>query len=174
MGYFEHVCQLCGVSFAIARLRRADEPEDASWSYTGEDFVTVDEDMTDGVCGEDSGCSPPGEGEHIAGPGCVSEQGYSGHRISLEEMKGCRKVQCLVKKVDPDACWMVEDGDEGFEIEGKYFLSGVGDGSPDEGPLEDLEPVRHGVENVLLSNTVCSRRGFFWGGGFETRRNQSD
>ena len=26
MGYFEYVCQLCGVSFAIGRIRRAEEP----------------------------------------------------------------------------------------------------------------------------------------------------
>jgi hypothetical protein len=26
MGYFEYICQLCGVSFAIGRIRRPDEP----------------------------------------------------------------------------------------------------------------------------------------------------
>lgn len=35
MGYYETYCQLCGVSFAIARHRRADEPPSAAWDYTG-------------------------------------------------------------------------------------------------------------------------------------------
>lgn len=102
MGYCETHCQLCGVSFAIARLRRADEPEEAAWDYAGYDFVDVHDD-SDGICGEGSGCTIPDDednrvGEHVAGPGCVSESGYSGHRISVVEMKGCRAVQCLIKK----------------------------------------------------------------------------
>jgi streptomycin 6-kinase len=39
-----------------------------------------------------------GDFEHVAGPGCVCGQGYSGHRILLEKMKGCRALQCLVLK----------------------------------------------------------------------------
>ena len=39
MGYVEIVCQLCGVSFAIGRLRRPDEPQEAAWDYTGSGFV---------------------------------------------------------------------------------------------------------------------------------------
>jgi hypothetical protein len=30
----------------------------------------------------------------------------------------------------------------------------VGDGSPDEEPLENLKPVRHGVEEASCSKTV--------------------
>jgi hypothetical protein len=30
----------------------------------------------------------------------------------------------------------------------------VGDGSPDEAPLENLKPVRHGAEEAWCSNTV--------------------
>ena len=156
MGYFETVCQLCGVSFAIARLRRADEPEEAAWSYDGRDFVDVGEE-TDELCKGESGCINPSDGhrtrvgEHTAGPGCVLEQGYSGYRISLEEMKGCRAVQCLVKK---EADWMPEDDDEDFEVEGSYFLTGIGDGSPDEAPLEDIDPVRHDVSDILITNCV--------------------
>jgi len=80
MGYSEHICQLCGVSFAIARLRRADEPIEAAWDSSGvllpqaEDMESSDE------------CSAI-DGEHIAGIECISTQGYSGHRISVEEMK---------------------------------------------------------------------------------------
>ena len=87
--------------------------------------------------------------EHIAGPGCVSQHGYSGCRISLEEMKGCRAVQCLVKK---DADWMPEEDDKDFEVEGSYFLTGIGDGSPYAAPLENINPVRHDVEDISITN----------------------
>ena len=155
MGYCEILCQLCGVSFAIARLRRADEPEEAGWDYTGSDFVDADA-QCDGVCGPGSGCTVADHegnraGEHLAGPRCASESGYSGHRISLVEMKGCRAVQCLVQKGDD---WMPEEDDQDFELEGGYFLTGVGDGSPDESPLEDIEPIRHGVDSILIDNLV--------------------
>jgi hypothetical protein len=33
MGYFEIVCQLCGVSFAIGRIRRADEPVSTAFQH---------------------------------------------------------------------------------------------------------------------------------------------
>ena len=174
MGYSEIHCQLCGVSFAIARLRRADEPEDAAWCYSGHPngyrFVEVDESAGDAMlCGDDSGCSTHDEGaregEHIAGPGCVSQSGYSGYRISLEEMKGCRAVQCLVVKgivwtpedADEDVKgidWTPEDDDEDFEVEGRHFLTGIGDGSPDCAPLEIIDPVRHGIDNVFIHNMV--------------------
>ena len=156
MGYFELMCQLCGVSFAIARLRHADEPAEAAWDYTGSEFVGEDE-MSDGLCGDGSGCTVLEDGghragEHLAGPGCVSERGYTGHRISLAEMKGCRAVQCLLKK---EANWMPENDDQDFEIEGDYFLTGVGDGSPDEAPLENLQPARHGISSDYPLNMVC-------------------
>ncbi|KAL4981699.1 hypothetical protein BDW68DRAFT_75775 [Aspergillus falconensis] len=37
MGYSEAYCHLCGVSFNIARHRKAGEPETATWDYTGGD-----------------------------------------------------------------------------------------------------------------------------------------
>ena len=39
MGYVETLCQLCGVSFAIGRHRRAGEPPEAAWDYTGSAFI---------------------------------------------------------------------------------------------------------------------------------------
>lgn len=36
--------------------------------------------------------------EDIAGPNCQETQGYQGFRISVEEMRGCHVVQCLVAK----------------------------------------------------------------------------
>ena len=157
MGYFETMCQLCGVSFAIAHLRRADEPEEATWDYTGSDFVNAD-DEPNKLCGGRSGCTQPDDGshrdvEHLAGPGCISESGYTGHRISLAEMKGCRAIQCLLKK---DAnYWTPESDDQDFEVEGDYFLTGVGDGSPDEAPLDNIQPARHGISHIIIMNMVC-------------------
>ena len=34
--------------------------------------------------------------EHLAGPACLSTGGYSGQRISADEMKDCVRVQCLM------------------------------------------------------------------------------
>ena len=156
--YHYKFCQLCGVKFAIARLRRADEPKEAGWDPTGFDYVEVcesDEDDTgmSVLCHEGSGCTVSDRGgdrpgEHLAGHGCGSNRGYAGHRISLAEMKGCRVAQCLVKK---DANWMPEDDDQDFELEGDYFLSGISDSLPDCS-ARDIKYIRHGVEG---SSIVC-------------------
>ncbi|KAN0104636.1 hypothetical protein V8E51_010381 [Hyaloscypha variabilis] len=140
MGYFEYVCQMCGSGSA--------------WDYRGaESFVEWDEDDDDGRrCRPSSGCHRnENRQEHVAGPGCVDGRGYSGHRISMEEMKGCRAVQCLlVKKHD----WEPEPDDHSFELDSKVFLTGLGDGSPDMSPLTNLSPRRHGIDETWISNTV--------------------
>jgi hypothetical protein len=148
------------VSFAIARIRTPHEPIESAWSYSGDGYV--DQEGHGGIedtCGKTSGCQTlerPGlyggdeiGTEHLAGPGCISGQGYSGYQISVEEMKGCRVVQCLMKKTDE---WEAEDDDQDFELESNYFLTGLGNGSPDESPLEDITPARHGVEDLLITN----------------------
>lgn len=155
MGYFETVCQLCGVSFAIVRLPCPDEPPEASWDYTGSDYVDEDKELSE-LCGESSGCQllrhdGSETGEHIAGFGCISTRGYSGQRVSLEEMKGCRAVQCLMKK---DSNWEPEPDDQDFELESEYFLTGIGDGSPDEAPLENIMPIRHHIDSVIIANCL--------------------
>jgi hypothetical protein len=66
-------------------------------------------------------------------------------------MKGCRALQYLVLKEEG---WEPEDDDQEVELEEKYFLTGVDDGSPDEGSLENLKPVRHGAEEAWCNNTV--------------------
>jgi len=168
MGYCETVCQLCGVSFAIARLRRADEPTEAGWSYYGYGFVDVD---GHGPECDATGCqNVPREGvygpgymgahdsgtEHLPTTGCVFDRGYNGHRISLEEMKGCRAVQSLLRKEATRFLngqeWKAEPDDEDFELQSNYFLTGVGDGSPDESDLENLTPVRHGINSYYPCN----------------------
>ena len=106
------------------------------------------------MCEATSGCRSfqreEGEDEeHVAGPGCYSGQGYCGYRLSLEEMSGCRALQCMIKKGED---WEVESDDQEFEKASNYFLTGVSDGSPDEALAMDLKPVRHGVEEVWVSN----------------------
>ena len=141
------------MSFAIARLRREDEPESAAWDYMGTHYVEVEAyTQPSDECGEDSGCEKGfgiRDAEHIAGPGCIATGGYSDHRISMEEMKGCRAVQALMKKT-PE--WQPEHDDQDFELESGYFLTGVGDGSPDTAPLEPIQPARHGFDSVWISN----------------------
>ena len=48
--------------------------------------------------------------------------------------------------------WQPEPDDQEFELNSNYFLSGIGDGSPDEAPLENLSPERHGVDSILVNN----------------------
>ncbi|CAI6342242.1 unnamed protein product [Periconia digitata] len=73
MGYSEVLCQICGVSFNIGRIRRPDEPRSAAWAlygpiarkslwdYTSREnmlssFVEQRTDFRRASCGQDSGC----------------------------------------------------------------------------------------------------------------------
>lgn len=84
--------------------------------------------------------------EHIAGPDCTSTGGYNGHRISLEEMRGCTSFQCLMEKRSD---WQASEDDEDFEIESNYFLTGLGIDMPsrDENSPR-VFPVRHGADEI--------------------------
>jgi len=64
----------------------------------------------------------------------------------MEEMKGCRAVQCLLMK-KPD--WKPELDDQDFERNSKVFLTGVGDGSPDMSAIS-LSPQRHVSKITVL------------------------
>ena len=158
MGYFETMSQLCGVSFAIARHRRAYEPPSAVWDYAGSKYASgCLAQLFIETCGDtSSGCelleSEASTYLHIASPECASDDGNSGYRISTEEMKGCRAVQALVKKRE---AWEPEDDDEHFEIKSEYFLTGVGHGSPDSIPLENIRPARHGIDSMIIANVCC-------------------
>ena len=139
--HFEICCQLCGVSFAIAGLRRAHELEAAAWSLFRHDFTSVDDTILK------TGGNPAGE--HIIGHGYVQGLEYSGNRISLAEMKGCRDAQCLVKK---SSDWRAEDDDQSFEVQGNFFLTGVG--KPNGIVLDYIASARHGVDRTLIENVV--------------------
>ena len=89
--------------------------------------------------------------EHLAGPGCLHPSGYSGARISAEQMRGCTTVQCLVRKTSD---WSPEQGDQDFELASDYFLSGLSATMPSRdvsGP--ETLPKRHGVD-ILYPDTV--------------------
>ena len=60
-------------------------------------------------------------------------------------------MQCLVKK---DSNWEPELGDQDFELESEYFLTGIVDGSPDEAPLEKIMPFRHDIDIVIITNCI--------------------
>lgn len=88
--------------------------------------------------------------EHIAGKRCLNVCGYSGHRISLEEMKGSNTLQCLAKK---GSDWQPEANDQSFESVGTYFLTGLADYMPsrdDNSPK--VFPPRHGLERPYAEN----------------------
>ena len=150
------VCQLCGVAFAIARLRQTVEPPEAAWGWERIWHYTADSDE---YCGAGSGCELiehdingrliDGVMEHAAGPGCISHCGYSGQWISVEEMKGCCSMQCLVQK---GSGWQPEPNDQDFELESDYFVTGVHHNPPDEGPLVNLTNVRHGTDHFEFGN----------------------
>ena len=84
--------------------------------------------------------------EHLAGPGCSHHGGYSGFRITAEQMRGCATVQCLVRKT---ADWTPEPDDQSLELDGEYFLTGLSGRMPsrnERGP--EFVPVRHGHEDL--------------------------
>ena len=114
------------------------------------------------TCDESTGCTLLERGltfggiaakEHVAGPGCRCTSAYSGWRVSVEEMRGCRAIQALVPKEQVED-WQPESDDEDFERESDFCLSGVGDGSPDTAPLENVGRIRHGLDNVWVTN-IC-------------------
>ncbi|TKA50547.1 hypothetical protein B0A55_12851, partial [Friedmanniomyces simplex] len=156
MGYSERYCQICGVGFNIGRLRKADEPESAAWAGYGSDFC-VNTDCSD-PCKAD-GCSDiarqssdTDDLEHIAGPGCTLASGYSGWRITVEEIENTLRCQCLAAKLED---WAPEPGDSDFEVEAKHcFLTGISSTSPDEFDVHGLVPVRHGIGETMIENTT--------------------
>jgi hypothetical protein len=123
----------------------------ADWNYHAEDYWTWYESKVpngrkrpppDPVMGCPSG-------EHIAGPNCEDTQGYKGHSISLEEMRTCSAVQCLMEKKSQTRDWLSdwnpESDDEDFEAESDYFLSGLAHKCCSWEDDTNLAPERHDV-----------------------------
>ncbi|KAA8642515.1 hypothetical protein EYZ11_011584 [Aspergillus tanneri] len=91
--------------------------------------------------------------EHLAGPTCADAHAYSGHRISMEAMRGCRTAQFLVHKEASEADWQPDGLDEDWELSGDWFLSGLSDGtgSRDTEPA-DVSPPRGGLDQIDADN----------------------
>ena len=82
--------------------------------------------------------------EHLAGPECRNRRGYSGNRITAQEMAGCDTFQCLARK---NTSWEPEFDDLDFENESGCFLSSLNDFMPGRGyPMHDAATERHGVK----------------------------
>ena len=95
--------------------------------------------------------------EHIGGPGCQNRQAYLGAHISVEEMRGCHTVQCIVPKKEG---WESRSDDVEFERDSQYVLTGVADRMPSSGSRLKFAPVRYGVDNIeaetnFVLETVC-------------------
>ncbi|KAK3110279.1 hypothetical protein LTR53_015594, partial [Teratosphaeriaceae sp. CCFEE 6253] len=150
MGYVELDCQLCGVGFSIARYRKAGEPASAAWADYGSDYC----DMLS-AC-EESGCtSVAHEGrdpEHIAGPTCDCEHAYSGWIVPVESMRDIIRCQALaIKRED----WAPEAGNAEYELQAQHcFVTGISSEPPNEMMLEGLYPVRHGLEETIVSSST--------------------
>jgi hypothetical protein len=92
--------------------------------------------------------------EHIAGSECSCVNGYSGHEISAEEMRGCQTVQCLVRK-PPGYIFDALPDDEAFETTGEFFLSGLSDHMPSrDTDSPRVTPDRHGCEVPHAENCM--------------------
>jgi hypothetical protein len=92
----------------------------------------------------------PGSWEHIAGPSCQNTGGYSAHRITVEEMRGCTTFQCLIHK---HMGWKPAPDDQEIELGGAYFLSGLSDYMPSlymHNPA--VTPVRQAVKRVNVGD----------------------
>jgi hypothetical protein len=97
--------------------------------------------------------------EHIAGPTCKHERGYNGHYITVEEMRGCGTLQCLVRKVRG---WQPEDDDLDFERQSNSFLSGLSDFMPSrDSNSPDVIPARHGVDVPHAEDVVWDVSNLF-------------
>ncbi|CEL00786.1 hypothetical protein ASPCAL00382 [Aspergillus calidoustus] len=83
--------------------------------------------------------------EHVAGPGCRFPGAFSGNQITVEEMRGCQTVQCLVPKVDD---WEPAVDDHDFEKDSKYFLSGIATRACSRVEAISANPVRHEIDEI--------------------------
>ncbi|KAI7439664.1 hypothetical protein KC336_g2610 [Hortaea werneckii] len=178
MRYSECVCQLCGVSFNAPRIRRPDEDDDAAWGGYGYAFVTqqnaevdcrslsCEEDVRDHRLNDEEDEDRNLEyvtlceleyTEHLAGPECTSTAGYTGHKISVQEMQHVISCQCLAEKRDG---WISEPGDRDFEVEAeRCFLTGSSRGGVYRYDVRRLAPVRHGVSTTDIHNDSPAKLG---------------
>lgn len=91
--------------------------------------------------------------EHVAGPDCFNYKGYNGNHISVEEMQGCNTSQALIPKAYIEDGWQPEDGDEPWEQDCSFFLSGLNDQMPSRDiSSPDYFPARNGCTGIDAEN----------------------
>jgi len=94
------------------------------------------------------------EWEHIAGPRCENVMGYSGHRITVEEMQGCGTLQCLVRKFERQESG-VDDKDGDWEVDSDWYLSGLSDYMPSRDiDCPTVFPPRYGEDRPWAENCM--------------------
>lgn len=103
--------------------------------------------------------------EHIPSRTCTDTTAYSGFAISLEEMRGCRTVQCLVHKSEAERSWEPNEIHEDWETSEDWFLSGLCDGRSADDDFSEVWPAQRGVSYVDANNV-----NFDVSRSFQTRR----
>ncbi|OJJ08573.1 hypothetical protein ASPVEDRAFT_89784 [Aspergillus versicolor CBS 583.65] len=94
--------------------------------------------------------------EHLSGPGCRYPGAYHGHRISMQEMKGCDTVQALIPgSGDRAGHWpppyhlpFERDGDG----EGRFVLSGLADSLGSRSDVIQVYPERYDIRVIHVAN----------------------
>ncbi|PQE32796.1 F-box-like domain-containing protein [Rutstroemia sp. NJR-2017a WRK4] len=161
MGYYENFCQICAVSFNLARVRTKCESREAGWELENGLYYNYMGDPAGVLCSnmpEQSGCkNVPVEGggafpeeEHIAGPGCVYTGGYSGYRITPEDMKNMRLTRYIIPK--PKNTVDEEDAPD-YEKCSDYFITDQTITTQDHFENGDLPRVRYGVDYFFAQNS---------------------
>ncbi|TGO23546.1 hypothetical protein BPAE_0129g00300 [Botrytis paeoniae] len=161
MGYSENVCQICAVSFNLARCRTKYEPPEAGWGHSTSLYYAR-EARTCYDLSEESGCEKIARNgpltAHIAGPNCVFDGGYSGYRISVAQMKDMRLSRYIIKK--PENLSEEEDAPD-YEKCSDYFITDQSITTQDHWQPGDLPRYRYGVNSFLAMNyEVIDKYGF--------------
>ncbi|KAK2742855.1 hypothetical protein FQN55_007639 [Onygenales sp. PD_40] len=155
-------CALNGCCLAVRKRPKKDENNDEETAESAplaapekEIIIQIprDENPFDNIEGELGGYKIDSL-EHIAGPGCKAVNAYSGYNISLEEMKFCCTVQCLVYK-DQSESQKLDALAQDWEQSGEYFLSGLCDQMPSrDDDCPEVFPTRGGVVQPWADNII--------------------
>ncbi|KAL3418165.1 hypothetical protein PVAG01_09880 [Phlyctema vagabunda] len=94
----------------------------------------------------------PYEYEHVAGPNCRNRNGYNGHLVTAQEMRGCNILQCLMRK---NTSWVRQPDDLDFEVESECFLSGISEHMPSRDiDFPIMFPPRHGLDDTVNADDI--------------------
>ncbi|KAF7898650.1 hypothetical protein EAF00_005096 [Botryotinia globosa] len=161
MGYSENVCQICAVSFNHARCRTKYEPPEAGWGHSTSLYYAREARACYDLS-EESGCEKILRNgiltEHIAGPNCVFDGGYSGYCISVAQMKDMRLSRYIIKK--PENVPEEEDAPD-YEKCSDYFITDQSITTQDHWQPGDLPRYRYGIDSFLAMNhEVVDKHGF--------------